>query len=112
MKKTLSFICFLMIGTLGYNQNLVFNPSFEDSVANPDWGSDVSNMAGWFATLNSPDLFSSYCFSPLAGVPYNYAGYQQAFDGLSYVGIATFTSSPPGSNYRELFETELITDLV
>jgi hypothetical protein len=110
MKRTLTFISVALLISLGYNQNLVFNPSFEDSVANPDWGSDVSNMAGWFATRESPDLFSPYCFSPLCHVPSNFVGYQQAYDGISYVGLATYSASPP--EYRELMETELTTDLV
>ncbi len=95
-------------------QNLIPNPSFEDTVACPTWWSQLYNAEHWLnPTTNgggglsgTPDYFNS-CAGGVIGVPNNFAGYQQAHSGNAYAGI--FLIEDPGDslnylNYREYLE--------
>lgn len=93
-------------------QNLVPNPSFEDTVNCPLIGcAQVSLCTAWFdPNLMSSDYFNS-C-SPIVGscyVPNNFFGFQQAYEGNSYMGMALYWTSLP--NYREYIATTLLETL-
>lgn len=94
-------------------QNLVVNPSFEQTISDcanfggesfradlaGTWDNANSNVAG--DSCSSPDLFAPcnvvFGFS-VTGMPDNELGWQQARTGQRYVGIITHE---PLSNYRE-----------
>jgi len=92
-------------------QNLVPNPSFEDTVSCPDNLNEVDRANGWFSSGPTPDYFNS-C-APSGGtfsvsVPSNFWGYQYPATGNAYVGMATASLT---GFVRESIGTELLTPL-
>jgi type IX secretion system substrate protein len=77
----------------GLAQNLVPNPSFEDTVACPTADDQLYNCVGWDA-FGSPDYFNA-CSSSFS-VPNNWGGYQQAATGNAYIAIGTSGDSSFG----------------
>ncbi len=62
------------IGVL-YSQNLVPNPSFEDTLACPTTANQLNNCAFWSVVYESPDYFHECDFiTGNTSVPYNFAG--------------------------------------
>ena len=90
-------------------QNLVPNPSFEDTVSCPDNFNQVARCLGWSVSKDSPDYFHS-CDTQGFGVsiPLNAFGYQQAATGNAYCGFYTFNSP---ATYREIIGTQLTSAL-
>jgi len=76
-------------------QNLVSNPSFEDTVACP-------------TTLTQIDCAPSNIIAPVS-VPHNIWGDQLAHTGNAYVGFATYSAG--ATNSREYIATQLIQPL-
>ena len=63
--------------TISKGQNLVPNPSFEDTTGCPQFIDDFYAVDWLSPTLASPDLFHT-CSSGNAGVPQNLWGWQNA----------------------------------
>jgi len=89
-------------------QNLVPNPSFEQIDSCPVFPALTGFQPGaipdhWFSFNVTPDYFNA-CVDTVSSVPSNVFGYQEAFDGQAYVGMATFL---PGE-YREMVGAELL----
>ena len=99
--KQLTLILLLSCTLLMNNsngQNLVSNPSFEDTVSCPTGNSQINKAAGWISLCGSPDYYNSCNTNPFdVGVPNNWAGYQQAASGNAYAGFATYSNSAPNS---------------
>ncbi|MBA3986722.1 MAG: T9SS type A sorting domain-containing protein [Flavobacteriales bacterium] len=99
-------LCCLFIGfcLTGRGQNLVPNPSFEDTTACP-WTNDKIHYAiGWFKpSAGSSDLLHSCSFQ----VPQNLFGYQNARTGYAYAGFYTYHTFYPDSSYREYISIRL-----
>jgi hypothetical protein len=89
-----------MFSTCGFceAQNLVPNPSFEDTVSCPIGGYEVDKCVGWSSYSGSSDYMNS-CSTGSVSVPNNWAGYQPAATGNAYCAIVTYVSAIP--NYRE-----------
>lgn len=108
MKKSLTLILFFA-ALFCKGQNLVPNPSFEDTVSCPNFGGQVWKAQYWQTVANSPDYFHScnpfYDFS----VPYNFVGYQPPSTGEAYMGLWIYQEGQP---YRELLGTNLLAPLV
>lgn len=111
MKITLN-ILLLFVLFQSSAQNLVPNPSFEDTIFCPSGaGSDLA-VVNWInPTLASPDHFHACSDAINNGVPINWLGegYQNAKTGIAYAGFVTFANSQ--NNYREYWEIELTTPL-
>jgi hypothetical protein len=94
------------------SQNLVPNPSFELLNTCPV-NDNFSNIQNWFSpTTASPDIFDT-CSVDVAneiGVPQNFAGYQYALDGSTYVGLIAYYDSI--SPWREYVEVKLTSALI
>ncbi len=90
-------------------QNLVNNPSFEDTVSCPNDYSQIDKCMGWRASVQSPDYFNS-CSSYLVGIPSNVLGYQYALTGKAYCGILIYAT--PMSNIRETISGKLLQPLI
>lgn len=122
----LFLLFFINIGVLS-SQNLVINPSFENTANGcagfpfpvegfsdlNDWDNANSNAPG--DSCSSPDLFST-CntgITNILGVPGNALGYQNARTGNKYAGIISY-SAPFGLNdqYREYIQGHTTTALV
>lgn len=119
----LLIINYLIAGfSIGYSQNLIPNPSFEDTSACPTgfsqvcitgaYGDDqVRNCCPpWMrTTCASPDYYNqcntnSHVFYNV-GVPNNSLGFQVARTGQGYMGVITFDSS--FSDYKEYISAPL-----
>ena len=77
----------LLAPSVAFGQNLVPNPSFEDTVQCPDGVDQVSRSDGW-ASMGSADYYQS-C-APIASVvstPSNQASYQVPATGQAYCGF-------------------------
>lgn len=112
--KTKTHIALLLIMFAINNKaqtNLVPNPSFEDTLQCP-YTTGYLPVTDWTVFSPSPDYYNSCAngkSNPLAGVPSNWEGYQNAYDGNAYVGIATYLV---GSTEREYIGVQLTNQLI
>ena len=111
MKKFIVCLCLFFLSKADA-QNLVLNPSFEDTIACPTTTAIPMQCEYWYtANIGSPDYFSEQpdIFCGTSPVPLSNAGYQYAWTGIAYVGLGTFVSSifPNGINRREYIGGEL-----
>jgi hypothetical protein len=92
-------------------QNLVPNPSFEDTIACPIGINQVEDAVGWINFRSSPDYYNS-CATPFShvSVPSNSTGYQCPANGNAYCGFIPYTTG--FNNYREFLGIELLNPLV
>ena len=93
-------------------QNLVLNPSFEDTIACPTTTAIPMQCKYWYtANIGSPDYFSEQpdIFCGTSPVPLSNAGYQYARTGIAYVGLVTLMQplNPNYLNRREYIGGEL-----
>lgn len=91
-------------------QNLVQNPSFEDTLHCPNGGNQIFNAQYWTnPSTGSPDYLNSCatCCGGSIGVPNNGAGSQVARTGVAYGGIYTY--NPVN---REYLQNLLLTALI
>lgn len=109
MIKIVSLYIFIIL-TTNYSvaQNLVKNPSFEDTINCPTGPGQMSNCKNWSSVNPSPDYFNA-CNSGEMSIPDNLRGYNFASHGKAYLGLATFLGYRP--NGREIIQGELKTEL-
>lgn len=113
--KNLLLVLLLFILSLSSQaqQNLVPNPSFEDTVYCPFGTNQMDACSNWMNFGNSPDYFNT-C-TGFGGPPFNYGfGYQYTHTGNAMAGLATYRrpNSPSGPNYREFIGTRIISTLI
>jgi hypothetical protein len=83
------------------SQNLVLNPSFEDTIACSSYtGPPLLPCIPWYQNMSSSDYFSSSYTQGCGNSPLGTIGYQSPHSGNAYCGFGTFLS-PIGYNYRE-----------
>jgi hypothetical protein len=109
MKKVIAVIMFVLVAKIGLTQNLVPNPSYEDTVACPFYYNQMNKASGWNSYRNSPDYFNN-CNNTFVGVPINDPGYQGARTGNAYGGFISYISN--NSLYREWLGCQLIAPLI
>jgi len=111
MKTRIFLLLFFTLSTsMVHSQNLVPNPSFEDTIACPTTANQLYNCAFWSVVQESPDYFHECDFiTGNTSVPYNFAGFQYPATGSAYVGLVTYTDV--GSNIREIITCALINTL-
>jgi hypothetical protein len=95
----LFFFCF---ASAGFSQNLVPNPSFEDTVMCPESTGQIFRAEHWDTFRESPDYFN-VCNDSFASVPNNVFGYQYPSTGVAYAGVKTYFTS----QYREYLGVQL-----
>jgi hypothetical protein len=105
--KNFLILVFLFIAVGGFSQNLVPNPSFEDTVMCPDGGGDVVFAEHWQVFRETPDYFNSCASDPLFSTPYNHFGYQIANNGVAYMGLYTVFND----DYKEIIGVRLNEEL-
>jgi gliding motility-associated-like protein len=102
----ITILILLLVFSSKAQQNLVPNPSFEDTVYCPNGTNDPGAVSLWYnPTAASPDYYN-VCSSNGGGVPLNDWGYQYAQDGNAYIGVSPYFSTI--SNYREYLQIQLI----
>lgn len=105
-KPFLHIILCLLPVALRAQQNLVPNPSFEDTVYCPLDLADFSVDNWQSANLGTPDFYHACQTSnPNVGVPQNAWGWQLPRTGSAYVGIVN--NAYPETNVREYIQCEL-----
>ncbi|MBL4624160.1 MAG: T9SS type A sorting domain-containing protein [Flavobacteriales bacterium] len=96
-------------------QNLVPNPSFEDTVQCPSNVGQIMYATNWFNPSiggASTDYFNA-CADGFSSVPDNKYGDQLARTGNAYAGIVTASDNPSiMGNYREYLHVRLIEPLL
>ncbi|HOZ87791.1 MAG TPA: hypothetical protein PL029_08540, partial [Bacteroidia bacterium] len=113
MSKLLFSLAFVILFVVVCSsQNLVPNPSFEDTTGCPEIWSEIDKAKGWNACgYGTPDFF---CNCPkagnLMGVPFNFNGFQLARTGNGYAGIYTYNGSVPTG--VEIITAKLVTPLI
>lgn len=99
-----------------YSQNLVLNPSFEDTVASPSTFEEIDNSLFWESpTAASPDYFNDNASGVMAmPIPYNFAGYQYSRTGNAHGGICGACQTTSGGPYdsREYIQGQLSDTLI
>ena len=102
--QILTVILTVFFSTVGNGQNLVPNPSFEDTVNCPIGLGDLSVVDWTNPTTASPDHFHA-CNMGNVGVPQNGFGWQNARTGIAYCGF--LTSDFSANEYREYIQCQL-----
>lgn len=121
MKKAITFFAFLLFlfSEKTIAQNLVLNPSFENTASNcANFGGEgfTSDLLNWddanssYDSCSSPDLFSA-CNLFVTNMPSSVLGYQYAHSGTRYAGFITCELGGV-DNYREYVEGTLSSPLV
>jgi len=95
----------LLIGGYCVAQNLVPNPSFEDTVSCPDGGGQVWKAEHWYVAEQSPDYFNECCTLSALSVPDNLYDTQYAATGFSYCGMMVY--STVDTFYREILGVKM-----
>ncbi len=114
MKTFFLPLSFFLVAVLHFGlsaQNLVPNPSFEDTVSCPYDLTLIDYAQGWSSYRITPDYFNACCQNPMAGVPRNEWGYQFPASGNAYIGIETWAAGF-GPNLMEIAGCQLSTPLV
>lgn len=111
MRIVLIIAIFSFFSQLCVGQNLVPNPSFEDTVACPIGQNQVGNAVGWINLRSSPDYYNS-CATIVSGysLPNNCDGYQCPANGHAYCGLIPYETG--FNNYREFFGIKLLDSLI
>lgn len=82
--KWIMFFIILIFSFEGNGQNLIRNPSFEDTTGCPFGAGDIQKAIGWVSFSATPDYFNSCagsCSGGCAGIPKNFYGFQWPYDG-------------------------------
>lgn len=115
LKYLFILLCLLGHGRV-FAQNLVPNPSFEDTLSCPEIFSDITKCAYWFNAqqYSSADYYHtcSSHWSQQATIPQNAGGYQSPLSGNAYSGIVLeYTDLFTNQVYTEFLEVKLIEPL-
>lgn len=119
MKKiTQIVIAFFLIVCWNYDdqkvsaQNLVPNPSFEDTVFCPMGLGQLYATPNWLSFGYTPDYFNA-CNNTGVSVPNSVFGFQYAHNGNGMAGLVLWRKSngPTGPNTREYLAAELLNNL-
>ncbi|MBU2938476.1 OmpA family protein [Lacinutrix sp. C3R15] len=102
-------ILFILFSFQLQSQNLVQNPSFENTKRCSEIiGAFGHNVESWTSpTFGTTDLFNT-CAKGQVGIPNNYNGFQQSKDGNNFAGFYLHSDD----NYREYVQVELSKKLV
>lgn len=108
MKWVWTIVFSMGVHTCNAQNNLVPNPSFEDSVYCPYTPGQINATEAWFSVRGSIDYYHT-CGTNGYGVPNNLVGVQSAKEGRAYIGIALWALVI--ENGREYVSVELLEQL-
>ncbi|WP_182859115.1 OmpA family protein [Flagellimonas aequoris] len=89
---------------ISFSQNLVRNGSFEEYSSCPEKMSNLNKDADYWSapTLGTTDYFNE-CSRTKLGIPMNFKGKQEPFDGSAYAGLYLYAPD----DYREYIQVPL-----
>jgi len=96
----------LLIGGYCDSQNLVPNPSFEDTVSCPDGGGQVWKAEHWYVAEQSPDYFNECCTNSAFAVP-NSSVFGNRYPATGYAFCGFYAYSTIDTFYREKIGVQL-----
>ncbi|MBK5285578.1 MAG: T9SS type A sorting domain-containing protein, partial [Bacteroidia bacterium] len=86
--RKLLLLFLLLLSRFCFAQNLVPNPSFEDTVACPSNSGQINNAVGWSSYRVTPDYFNTCAdSSSFVSIPWNFCGYHYPRTGNAYAGF-------------------------
>ncbi len=93
MKRVFTIILLLHFN-IAFTQNLVPNPSFEDTIACPTSFNQLYNCNNWFNILYSTVDYYNNCavINSAVTIPKNRVGYQYSKIGNGYIGLSFFVN--------------------
>jgi hypothetical protein len=103
-------IVFVILSCRSLAQNLIPNPSFEDTVNCPDMMGQVSHAKFWYSINATPDYFHSCAIYPQMSVPANNFGFQYPAEGSAYMGLCGYSTND--TTFREALGTFLTAPLI
>lgn len=86
--------------------NLVPNGDFEDYTTCPLASAQVTRCTGWKSWTNASPDYCNACSNGNVGVPANVFGYQAAYSGNAYVGVASSIAAK-GSIFKEYLTRDI-----
>ena len=111
--KFFTFFSLLFLSQFIRGQNLVLNPSFEDTIPcnQVNYPPSLTCYPWFMATGGNPDYFSeiNQCWHDPA--PQSIFGFQYARTGVAYCGLGVYENLPQFYNYREYLDGVLIDTL-
>ena len=108
--KLYSLFLFLLLAQFCGAQNLVPNPSFEDTVSCPTGGGQVWKAEHWYVAEKTPDYFNECCTNQAFAVPNSSVfGNRYAATGFAFSGFYGY--STVDTFYREKIGVQLSNDL-
>lgn len=81
-------------------ENLVPNPSFEDTVSCPDNWAQIDRINNWEAYKGSPDYYNSCEPTNSFSTPQNFMGSQNPISGNAYLGMIFYDKG--GEQFNEM----------
>ncbi len=97
-------VCIFLLFYNVQSQNVVINGSFEEHLDCPtEMGSLSQNLKSLRAATNGSTDYFHKCGSPKMGVPQNFNGFQEVFDGDAYAGLYLYSPN----DYREYIQLKL-----
>lgn len=103
----LTLLFFLQTTSVSYSQNIVPNPSFEDTAYCVTGSGEMPAAFGWESYKDTPDYFNPCTSDPDVSTPNNWGGYQQAATGNAYSALGTYSSYFGKVNGREFIGRNL-----
>ena len=102
MKKFIVCLC-LISSVKATSQNLVLNPSFEDTIPcnQVNYPPSFSCYPWFLATSGNVDYFSEVNQCWAYSAPQSIFGFQYARTGVAYCGLGVYENLPQFYNYRE-----------
>lgn len=107
--KHLYLLLFFYGWQLCGGQNLVPNPSFEDTLECPDFPGQVWRAEGWYVGSATPDYYNccSNITHPVCGVPENIFSFRYPATGVAYCGLWVYLNINPPQDFQERIGIEL-----
>lgn len=112
MKWYLTYLLIFLGWLTVHTQNLVLNPSFEDTTNCPSGPNQIDSCKHWSNPNEgeTPDYFidtDCFGFNTLVRTPSNFVGYAIPRTGIAYGGIIAYSVNAADYNYREVLQGKL-----
>ncbi len=109
--KFLATFILLFIVNIVFSQNLIPNPSFEDTIQCPDFHGQIDRTLYWYSPSNgTPDLLHTCSSNYDVTIPSNANGYQYPNQGDAYIGLRVY-AGPINTILIEYIQVELTNQL-